>query len=81
MFVDLAVKLQRANDTTVLTKVRQGICEVLYLASLKLVDLNKAKLLTDEFGHDLNDDADAKGVVETLQVQVAQYFGKSDGKM
>ena len=80
VFIDLAVKLQRAIDSSDVVNVRKAICGVLYLASLKLVNLNKAKLLTDEFGNDLNDDADAKGVVETLQVQVAQYFGMSDGK-
>ena len=40
-----------------------------------------AKLLTDECGNDLNDDTNAKGVMETLQDQVTQYFGMSDGKM
>ena len=80
MFVELAEKLKKAIGTSNVTVFRQAICEVLYLASLKLVHLNKAKLLTDELGNDLSDDADAKGVVETLQVQVAQYFGMSDGK-
>ena len=43
--------------------------------------MNIAKLFIDECGNDLNDDMDAKGVMETLQDQVAQYFGISDGKM
>ncbi len=81
VFIDLAVKLQRAIDTSNVIKVRQAICEVLYLASLKLVNVNMAKLLTDECGNDLNDDTNAKGVMETLQDQVTQYFGMSDGKM
>ena len=45
-----------------------------------MISLNKAKLLTDELGNDLSD-SDAKGVMETLQVQVEQYFGISNGKM
>ena len=81
MFVDLAEKLKKAIGTSNVTVFRQAICEVLYLASLKLVHLNKAKLLTDELGNDLSDDANAKGVLETLMVQVAQCFGISDGKL
>ena len=80
VFVDLAEKLKKAVGTLNITMFRQAICEVLYLASLKLVNLKKAKLLTDELGNDLNSDTDAKGVVDTLQVQVGQYFGISDGK-
>ena len=81
VFVDLAEKLKKAIGTSNVTVFRQAICEVLYLASLKLVHLNKAKLLTDELGNDLSDDANAKGVLETLMVQVAQCFGISDGKL
>jgi len=80
VFVDLAEKLKTAVGTSNVTMFRQAICEVLYLASLKLVNMNKAKLLTDELGNDLCD-ADAKSFLETLKVQVAQYFCISDGKM
>ena len=80
VFVDLAEKLKNAQRTSKVTVFRKAICEVLYVASLKMVGLNKAKLLTDELGNDLSD-ANAKGVLETLQVQVEQYFGISNGKM
>ena len=76
----MAAKLKKALGISNVTKFRKAICEVLYLASLKLVNLKKAKLLTEELGNYLSD-ADAKGVLETLQVQVEEYFGISDGKM
>ncbi len=66
MFIDLAVKLQRAIDTSNIIKVRQAICEVLYLASLKLANVKRAKLLTDECGNVLNNDTESKVFIETL---------------
>ena len=80
VFVDLAEKLKKALQSSNVTMFRKAICEVLYVACLKMVSLNNAKLLTDELGNDLSD-ANAKGVLETLQVQVEQYFGISNGKM
>ncbi len=80
VFIDFAEKIKKALGTSNVTMYRKAICEVLYLASLKLVNLKKAKLLTDKLGNDLCD-ADAKGVLETLHIQVEQYFGISDSKM
>ena len=80
VFVDLAEKLKKAVLTSDVTIFRRAICDVLYSASLKLVNLKKAKLLTDELGNDLRD-SDAKGVMETLQVQLGEYFAIPNGKM
>ena len=80
VFVDLAEKLKMAVLTSDVTIFRRAICDVLYSASLKLVNLKKAKLLTDELGNDLGD-SDAKGVMETLQVQLGEYFAIPNGKM
>ena len=80
VFVDLAEKLKKAVLTSDVTIFRRAICDVLYSASLKLVNLKKAKLLTDELGNDLGD-SDAKGVMETLQVQLGEYFAIPNGKM
>lgn len=80
VFVELAEKLKKAVLTSDVTIFRRAICDVLYSASLKLVNLKKAKLLTDELGNDLGD-SDAKGVMETLQVQLGEYFAIPNGKM
>ena len=53
---------------------------MLYIASLKLVRMKGAKLLTDANGNDISDNIDLDGVLAGFDSHVADCLGMVDGK-
>ncbi len=80
-FKELGVKLDKAVRTKDVVTVQKAICEVLYIASLKLVCMKGAKLLTDADGNHISDNTDLDGVLAGLDNHVTGCFGLVDGKM
>ncbi len=54
---------------------------MLYIASLKLVHMRGAKLLTDADGNHISNNTDLDGVLAGLDNHVAGCFGMVDGKI
>lgn len=80
VFKELGVKLEKAVGTKDVLTVRRAICEVLYIASLKLVRMKGAKLLTDADGNHISDNIDLDGVLAGLDNHVESCLGMVDGK-
>ena len=80
VFKELGVKLEKAVGTKDVLTFRKAICEALYIASLKLVHMKGAKLLTDADGNHISDNTDLEGVLAGLDNHVADCLGMVDGK-
>ena len=80
VFKELGVKLEKAVGTKDVLTFRKAICEVLYIASLKLVRMKGAKLLTDADGNHISDNTDLDGVLAGFDSHVADCLGMVDGK-
>ena len=74
------MKLKKAVGTKDVVTFRRVICEVLYIASLKLVRMKGAKLLTDADGNCISDNTEVDGVLAGLDNHVAGCLGMVDGK-
>ena len=80
MFKVLGVKSENAVGMKDVATVQRSIFEVLYVASLKLVCMKGAKLLTDADGNHISNDTDLDGVLAGLDNHVAGCFGMVDDK-
>ena len=81
VFKELGRKLEKAVGTKDVLTFRRAICEVLYIASLKLVRMKGAKLLTDAEGNHISNNKDLDSVLAGLDNDVAVCFGMVDGKI
>ena len=59
--------------------LRLALCKSIYVAGLKLVCIDGAKLLTDENGNVLDDSDDLDVVVDTLDSHVLAFLSQTDG--
>lgn len=60
--------------------LRLALCKSIYVAGLKLVRIDGAKLLTDENGNVLDDSDDLDVVVDTLDSHVLAFLSQTDGE-
>ena len=65
-FKELGMKLEEALSTKDIFTLRRTICEVLYTASLKLVCIKGAKLLTDADRNSIENISDSNDNLECL---------------
>ncbi len=72
--------MEKAVGAKDVVTFQKAICEVLYIASLKLVHMKGAKLLTDADGNHISDNTDLEGVLAGLENHVADCLGMVDGK-
>lgn len=77
-FGDDLVAVIKTHDANLL---RLALCRVLYKASLKLVRLGGAKMLTDAYGNNLEDTEIISEVIDTLDTHVLAYLAQSEGKI
>ncbi len=80
VFLDMGTNLKTAIATNDVNSVRLALCKSIYVAGLKLVRVDGAKLLTDKNGNVLDDSDDLDVVVDTLDSHVLAFLSQTDGE-